>query len=67
MMNELEKLDKLLDHWKEHNMEHAETYLKWAETTRLLGQKKISGILTRLYNDAKAMDKLFDEAIELTK
>jgi hypothetical protein len=63
-MNELEKLEKLFYHWKEHNMEHAETYHKWAEKTARLGQHKLSEILTRLSYDAKAMDKLFDEAVQ---
>lgn len=63
-MNELEKLEKLFYHWKEHNMEHAETYQKWAEKTARLGQNKLSEILARLSDDAKAMDKLFDEAVQ---
>ena len=63
-MNEIEKLGKLFYHWKEHNMEHAETYRKWAEKTAHLGQNKLSDILTRLYDDAKKMDKLFEEGVE---
>ena len=63
-MNEMEKLEKLFYHWKEHNMEHAETYQKWAEKTARIGQNKLSEILTRLSSDAKAMDKLFDEAFQ---
>ncbi|MBF0506754.1 MAG: hypothetical protein HQL09_07950 [Nitrospirae bacterium] len=63
----MEKLEKLLGHWKEHNMEHAETYREWAETTARLGRQNLSDILTRLYNDAKAMEKLFDEAAESIK
>ncbi|MBF0559858.1 MAG: hypothetical protein HQL08_13885 [Nitrospirae bacterium] len=66
-MNEIEKLEKLFVHWKEHNMEHAETYQKWAEKTSRLGQNKLSDILTRLYNDAKNMDKLFDEGVKSIK
>ena len=66
-MTELEKLEKLLGHWKEHNMEHAETYRKWAEKTARLGRQDLSDILTRLYNDANAMEKLFDEAVESVK
>lgn len=66
-MTELEKLDKLLGHWKEHNMEHAETYREWAEKTALIGRQDLSDILTRLYNDAKAMEKLFNEAADTIK
>ena len=63
-MNDIEKLEKLFHHWKEHNKEHAETYRKWAEKTERLGRKQLSEVLTRLYNDAKAMDKLFDEGVK---
>ncbi len=63
-MNELEKLEKLFYHWKEHNMEHAETYRKWADKTARLGQHKLSEILARLSDDTKAMDKLFDEGAQ---
>ena len=62
-MNDIEKLGKLFYHWKEHNMEHAETYLKWAEKTARLGQSELSDILTRLYNDAKNMDELFEKGV----
>ncbi len=63
-MNELEKLEKLLHHWKEHNMEHAETYRKWAEKTARFGQSNLSAILVRLSDDTKAMDRLFDEGVQ---
>ena len=63
-MNELEKLEQLFHHWKEHNMEHSETYRKWAEKTASLGQHKLSELLNRLSDDTKAMDKIFDEAVQ---
>jgi len=30
-MNEMEKLRVLLDHWMEHNEEHAAEFRRWAE------------------------------------
>ncbi|MGD0280780.1 MAG: hypothetical protein ABSB95_00285 [Dissulfurispiraceae bacterium] len=63
-MNDMEKLAKLFYHWKEHNMEHAETYQKWMEKTARLGRQDLSAILNRLYNDAKNMDKLFEEGVK---
>jgi hypothetical protein len=66
-MNELEKLGSLLHHWKEHNLEHAETYRKWAEKTAHAGKQHLSDILSRLYHDTESMDKLFDEALKEMK
>ena len=62
-MNDIEKLGKLFQHWKEHNMEHAETYMKWAEKTARLGQSRLSDILTRLYNDAKIWTSFLTKAL----
>jgi hypothetical protein len=28
-MDDLQKLKHLIGHWKEHNDEHAQTYLEW--------------------------------------
>jgi len=30
-MNDIEKLRSLIPHWIDHNHEHADEYLKWAE------------------------------------
>jgi len=38
----LNRLQILTEHWKEHNIEHAETYIEWAERT---GDRDISDIL----------------------
>lgn len=62
-MDEIERLKKLLHHWQEHNDEHAEVYREWAEKTANLGNHELSGILLRLYNEAKKMNGLFEEAI----
>lgn len=62
-MSELEKLKKLLHHWLEHNDEHAEVYREWAEKTANLGNRELSEILLRLYNETKKMNELFEKAI----
>ncbi len=61
-MKELEKLKKLLHHWKEHNEEHAETYREWAEKASSLGNRELSEILTRLCQETKELTGLFAEA-----
>ena len=61
-MNELEKLKKLLRHWKKHNEEHAETYREWAEKASSLGSGDLSEILTRLSQGTRELTGLFEEA-----
>jgi uncharacterized tellurite resistance protein B-like protein len=33
-MNEIEKLRALIPHWIEHNEEHADEFIRWAEQAR---------------------------------
>jgi hypothetical protein len=33
-MNEMEKLRALIPHWIEHNEEHADEFMRWAEQAR---------------------------------
>lgn len=63
-MNEIEKLSHLLHHWKEHNNEHAESYRQWAERIKILGNKRLSEILMKLYEETKRLNTLFDDAIK---
>jgi len=61
-MNDIEKLKHLLEHWAEHNGEHAETYLEWAKKADLQGRKDLQGILTELAEGTKKLDDLFKKA-----
>ncbi|HXX57564.1 MAG TPA: hypothetical protein VEI96_06150 [Thermodesulfovibrionales bacterium] len=61
-MNEFEKLKRLLDHWQEHNDEHAETYKDWAEKAASFGNKELSGILESLHKQTKELSALFEKA-----
>ncbi|MCL4492103.1 MAG: hypothetical protein M1510_09425 [Nitrospirae bacterium] len=63
-MDELEKLKKLLHHWLEHNDGHAETYREWSEKALAHGNRELSEVLGRLYNETKKMRGLFEEAIK---
>jgi hypothetical protein len=40
IMDDLEKLKKLLPHWTEHNDEHAKTYKDWAERMSSSGKEE---------------------------
>lgn len=61
-MKEIEKLRKLLGHWKEHNTEHAETYRDWSEKALSEGNKELSETLDKLYEETKKLNMLFEEA-----
>lgn len=61
-MTELDKLKKLLEHWSEHNEEHAKTYLEWAEKAAASGDKELSAVLKEIAEDTKRMDGLFEKA-----
>lgn len=61
-MTELDKLKKLLEHWAEHNEEHAKTYLEWAEKAAASGDKALSSILKEIAENTKRMDGLFEKA-----
>lgn len=63
-MNELEKLKKLLQHWQEHNDEHAEVYREWAEKLLALDREELSKDLGRLYYETKKVSGLFEEALK---
>ena len=61
-MTELDKLKKLLEHWSEHNEEHAKTYLEWAEKASASGDNELSSILKEIAENTKKMDGLFEKA-----
>ena len=65
IMDELEKLKKLIPHWMEHNDEHAETYQSWAEKMSSLGMKELSEILMKLHQESKKLRELFEEAMRM--
>ena len=59
---EIEKLRILLEHWSEHNHEHAETYLQWAEKARSGGSKDLAEMLGEIAEATRRIDKLFTRA-----
>ncbi len=66
-MDELAKLYHLLEHWAEHNAEHAKTYRDWAKKADSLGKKELAGILLRIADETVAMDKLFSDALNVCR
>jgi hypothetical protein len=61
-MTELEKIGTQIDHWREHNKEHAESYMDWAAKALDEGNEELSRILTRLALESKRLNRLFEAA-----
>ena len=62
MTTDSEKLKKLLEHWAEHNEEHAKTYLEWAEKAEKSGDKELYNILKEIAEDTKKVNGLLEKA-----
>lgn len=66
-MKDIEKIKKLIEHWAEHNIEHAKTYYEWAEKAKASGNNKLYEILLEISDMTKKMDHLFQKAKDLVK
>lgn len=54
---ELKRLNILIEHWKDHNMEHARTYMEWADR---LGEKNISQMLKEIARETIHINLIFE-------
>ena len=63
-MDELEKLRHLIVHWAEHNEEHADSYLQWADKASVMGRPLLEAALRELAGEARRLDPLFQAAIK---
>lgn len=61
-MNALEKLKHLLEHWIEHNEEHAGTYLDWANKMETSGNHELAAVLKKITEETKKTEVLFRKA-----
>lgn len=64
MVNDVEKLMKLMEHWKTHNLEHAETYKLWAEKMKILGRDDLSKVIYEIHQYALKINDLFENALK---
>lgn len=63
-MDEIKKLKILLNHWIEHNDEHAKAYQDWAKKAMILGNEEVSKIFEILYYETEKMNRLIEKAME---
>ncbi len=58
---DLDKLKVLLVHWAEHNHEHADTYMQWAEKVKASGDSNLDETLREIAAETKKMNALFEK------
>jgi hypothetical protein len=61
-MDDLVKLKHLIDHWAEHNGEHAATYEEWAAKAEAAGRQELSSTLRELAEGTRRLGELFGKA-----
>lgn len=64
-MEEIERLRILILHWIEHNKEHSQEYMRWAEKAKANNRRDLAAILNRLSAETERMNHLLDEALRL--
>ena len=65
LVDDVQKLAHLIDHWLEHNAEHARTYGDWAERAEAAGRVELAGVLREIAGETVRMDELFRKAKDL--
>jgi hypothetical protein len=63
-MEDIKKLAHLIEHWMEHNEEHAKNYRNWAEKARAAGRDDLASILDEITAETQKMQGLFSRAKE---
>lgn len=61
-LSDLEKLPHLLEHWREHNDEHAANYRNWADRAAAAGKTASADLLRQAATVTDQVSALFDEA-----
>jgi cobalt/nickel transport system ATP-binding protein len=60
----VKKIKILLSHWAEHNIEHAKTYLEWADKAEAAGEKELAQLLREIAKESEKMNGLFKKGLE---
>ncbi|RLC95504.1 MAG: hypothetical protein DRI39_00080 [Chloroflexi bacterium] len=66
-MSDREKLKILLDHWIEHNSEHAEEFMEWAEKAGGLGEDAVRAAIAQAAQQVKKGNEFLLAALEKLK
>jgi hypothetical protein len=63
-MTDREKLQALLPHWIEHNSEHADEFLRWAEKMLVAGEQEIAEELALAVKQVGWVNEALEAALE---
>jgi hypothetical protein len=61
-MDDFQKLKHLIEHWKEHNEEHAQTYIEWSKRADAADRGEVAALLRELAEETLKMTTLFEKA-----
>ncbi|MEW6262939.1 MAG: hypothetical protein AB1641_07660 [Thermodesulfobacteriota bacterium] len=61
-LTDMEKLDHLLKHWREHNDEHATVFRTWAARAAAAGRGETARLLGLAAEAAGRVSELLDQA-----
>jgi len=66
-LSDKEKLIKMIDHWIQHNLEHANSYREWAGRAKDLGEAEVAQILEEIGRQTTLQNKNMEKALKLLK
>ena len=64
-MDERQKLIKLLEHFKEHNVEHARSYRELIPLASGIDNSHLTEVLERISQQSEKLTPLFEEALTI--
>ena len=62
-LGDRDKLIRMLEHWLRHNDEHAQSYGRWADKARSLGEEEIQNLLQEMAGDARRQNQRLQSLI----
>ncbi|MBU2551472.1 MAG: hypothetical protein KKB20_23880 [Proteobacteria bacterium] len=66
-LTDMDKLAHLLEHWREHNDEHAANYESWADKAARAGHKETAALLRQAAQATQQISDLFSRAKKAIK
>jgi rubrerythrin len=66
-MSFADRMEKLLDHWLDHNADHAATYRQWAEKAREHGMEAVADRLEEAARMTLEINETFSAAARSLK
>jgi len=61
----LYKLKKMVEHWVDHNRDHARSFNEWAQRAREMGQQEVAALLDQAAEQSLAQNQGLEKALEL--